>query len=231
MSQVQALIQPGSSELQGFVPQQNAVRGGTLRRNTPVFTQPVPSQVSLNYFKPITSQKLEPAPKGGVVNLPIEGNDSSKKESKESVVRFKEVPPVQENDWQDAFVFCDQDGHRSYKKLETRIPGEEPQTEANRSRDVPNGNTSGKRLTIDSDTLNRYKNTYRAGFQTYAGENVSGLTTSEKQLLMGITQLKPIKPQRMYGSQNGGNGWNGWAKNELYFADYLNLNGVGTRPT
>lgn len=121
-----------------------------------------------------------------------------------------------------SFHLCNQSGYRSLKDLETKITGQECS-----KLEVSTKPLEKKVGPLDYENINKWKNTFRSGYQHEAPQNPTG---AESLLLMGVKDPHPIKPGSIYGDSNKANGWNGWAKNELYFANYLNSEGVGKRP-
>lgn len=120
-----------------------------------------------------------------------------------------------------SFHKCNQSGYRSMKDFETSVTGENCI-----KLDLKITPEPKKTGDMNYLNINKWKNTYRSGYQHQAIDNPTG---SEQLLLMGVRQPELIKPGSIFGSSNGANGKNGWERNSLYYADYLNIDGVGRR--
>lgn len=119
--------------------------------------------------------------------------------------------------FQNAFTKVNQSGYESLKTFETRIVSQDP-----KFMDVKKDDSDPSQKIIKSETLNKFKGTYRSGFQAIAPDKI---TTDNKMILMGYTMPESVKNTGLYGSTNGADGYNGSMKNKLYATKYIGMDG------
>jgi len=91
--------------------------------------------------------------------------------------------------------------------------------------DIKTGSVKKKENIITAEEIDSEKMTFRSGYQSKSSKN----QTSDLDLILKgnrDTHLK-IKNRGIFGSSNGANAHNGLSKNSLYYANYLNTDGVG----
>jgi hypothetical protein len=120
------------------------------------------------------------------------------------------------------FHTVNQSGYQTLKVPELVIAGQECNHLDITTKEDPK--VSGD---MDYISLNKWKNTYHSGYQAEAVDNPTG---NEKLLLMSVREPEKIKNKGIYGNNNGSNALNGWEKNNLYVANYINIDGQGPRP-
>lgn len=141
-----------------------------------------------------------------------------------------EKKPIPENEQNDKKVIepfetqslTNVSGYKSVVSYESRVTGEETK---NMFSSVEHTDKKGEEFGYES--INKFKNQYRHGYREQAPQKT---TIYEKLILNdGGKDTNKLKRGKMFGNQNGADGHNGHMKNELYYANYLNQDGVGNR--
>jgi len=118
---------------------------------------------------------------------------------------------------------CNIEGYRTMGEPEYLIVGQDP-----KYADLKFKGPEQPAYLMSADKLNQEKMRFRSGYQGMGSENQ---TSDLDHIIKGFKETaKPIKNMGVFGSANGANCHNGWNRNSLYYADYLNSDGVGKRP-
>ncbi len=118
------------------------------------------------------------------------------------------------------FHKVNQSGYRTSKTFETSVVGQLESFPINTEKESKRGGGGGGGG-VDSDILNKFKNTYRSGDQREAPDNI---TTDLKLNLMDTTMPYPVKNKGIYGYTTA-NGHNGLQKQNLFIATYVDAAG------
>ena len=119
------------------------------------------------------------------------------------------------------FDKCTQSGYQSKNDYETQIIGQDRKYAVMTSEKQHAFKTGG--TVIKSETLNKFKRTYRAGYQNEASD-YSSLSSHDKLLLMGVREPELIRNKGLRGDTSA-NGHNGWVRQKLLMSTYTDIAG------